>query len=161
MLLYFLLILITLQSVEKLKGDESMKVSFGVTEAGAVYFTCENLFHLFIFIWREVEILCNISDLQLLLVLSLSMALAPLRKSDFSVPYSEQPARETATPHVVLRAFISEAALLLEHLNKSHGKSQGLGSDWDSRTDSLQPLCRGDPFAQLGNALGERQDLFC
>lgn len=41
------------QSVEKLKEDESMKVSFGLTEAGDVYFTSKKLFHLFIYIYLK------------------------------------------------------------------------------------------------------------
>lgn len=41
------------QSVEKMKGDESMKLSFGFSEAGAVYFTSKGLFHLFIYFYSK------------------------------------------------------------------------------------------------------------
>lgn len=134
------------QSVEKLKGDESMKVSFGFTEAWW-YFTSKSLFHLFIYFYLK-------SNWD-----SLLHSFAPLRKSDFSVSYSEQPARETATPHDDLRVFTSEAATLCPRApsTKSIRKAKA-----DSEIQGQTPSSHSVewPFAQLRNALGERQDFF-
>lgn len=140
------------QSVEKLKGEESMKVSFGFTEAGADYFTRKSLFHLFIYfylkrIWDSLQHFRIATPAYFIPQCGFSTS---EQVRFFSLLQWTASKRDTATPHVDLS--LSEAALLCLWNNKSHQKSQGLGSNWDSRADSLQPLCRGDPFAQLKNS---------
>lgn len=51
---FFCLFLLRLgQTVEKLKADKSMKLSFGFSEAGAVYFTSKSLFYLIIYFYLK------------------------------------------------------------------------------------------------------------
>lgn len=95
------------QSVEKLKGEESMKVSFGFTEAGADYFTRKSLFHLFIYFYLKR----NWDSLQHFRIATPAYFIPQCGFSTseqirfFSLLQWTASKRDTATPHVDLRVF--------------------------------------------------------
>lgn len=153
------------QSVGKVKGDESMKVSFGFTEAGAAYFTSKSLFHLFVFFfylkrnWDSLQHFRLATPAYFVPQYGFSTS-EKVRFFSLLQEASKRDSHSSCGPKSL--RLRSSYAVLLEHPQQNPSEKPKFGFRlWHSRTDSPQPLCRDDPFAQLRNALGERQDLFC